>query len=120
MSKICIADDDADIIGILQMMLQTRGHEVIATTNPTDLLTMGDENPDLVILDLWMSGIDGRDILTSLRSQESTKHIPIVFMSANASLREIAAEYHADDFIEKPFDMSFMLNKIQEVISRSK
>lgn len=119
MSKIFIADDDADIIDILKLMLQTQGYQVEATTKATDILDHSGEKPDLIILDLWMSGTDGRDIFTQLRQKDHTKHIPVVFMSANSRLKEIASEYQVDDFIEKPFDMNFMLNKIKEVLERS-
>lgn len=117
MSKIFIADDDPDIIDILKLMLQTRGHQVQATTRAADIFDCAGDKPDLIILDLWMSGSDGRDIFTRLREQELTQNIPVIFMSANSRLREIAAEYAVDGFIEKPFDMNFMLNKITEVLA---
>jgi DNA-binding response OmpR family regulator len=71
------------------------------------------------MLDLWMSGTDGRDIFTQLRRQDQTKNIPVVFMSANSRLKEIAAEYNVDDYIEKPFDMVFMLDKVKNLLARS-
>jgi len=120
MSKIFIVDDDPDILDILKMMLQIQGYQVQATTNATDVLAITDPKPDLVILDLWVSGNDGRDIFTQLRRLEHTKQIPVVFMSANSRLKEIAAEYAVDDFIEKPFDMAYMLDKINEVLTRSR
>lgn len=119
MSNIYIVDDDPDILAILKMMLQTQGYEVKATTNANDILSCsGDEN-DLIMLDLWMCGIDGRDIFTQLRRQDHTKKIPVVFMSANSRLKEIAAEYQVDDYIEKPFDMSFMLDKVKSILTRN-
>lgn len=120
MQKILIADDDQDIVDILKMMLQTQGYQVQITTYAPDVLDCAADLPDLIILDLWMSGNDGRDIFTRLRQQEQTKNIPVVFMSANSRLEEIAAEYAVDDFIEKPFDMQYMLNKVKEVLERKK
>jgi len=119
MSKIFIADDDLDILEILKMMLQTRGYQVEATTNATDILNCKGDRPDLILLDLWMSGTDGRDIFTRLRQQENTKKIPVIFISANSRLKDIAAEYAVDDFIEKPFDMNFMLNKVKGILECS-
>jgi DNA-binding response OmpR family regulator len=119
MSTIFIADDDADIGEILKMMLQMKGYVVEVTTQATDIFTYKG-TPDLIILDLWMSGYDGREIFTRLQQQEHTKDIPVVFMSANSRLQEIAAEYAVDDYIEKPFDMNAMLNKIEELLARNK
>jgi DNA-binding response OmpR family regulator len=119
MSRIYIVDDDPDILAILEMMLQTNGYQVKSTTNPADVLLCSDDSHDLIMLDLWMSGTDGRDIFTRLRQQEETKNIPVVFMSANSRLKEIAEEYNVDDYIEKPFDMVFMLDKVKGVLARS-
>jgi DNA-binding response OmpR family regulator len=120
MRKIFIADDDADIVDILKMMLQTQGYQVQTTTHAPDVLNCANNLPDLIILDLWMLGNDGRDIFTRLRQQDYTKDIPVVFMSANSRLKEIAAEYAVDGFIEKPFDMNCMLNKVKEVLEKNK
>jgi len=119
MSRIYIVDDDPDIVEILRMMLQTQGYQVKATTNPTEILACTGDKHDLIMLDLWMSGTDGRDILTLLRLQERTRDIPVIFMSANSRLKEIAAEYDVDDYIEKPFDMAFMLDKIKDLLARN-
>lgn len=120
MRKIFIADDDADIVEILKLMLQTQGYQVQTTTHAPDVLDCAGNLPDLIILDLWMSGNDGRDIFKRLRQQEHTKNIPVVFMSANIQLKEISGEYGVDDFIEKPFDMQYMLGKIKDVLEKSK
>lgn len=120
MNRIFIADDDPDIVEILNLMLQTQGYRVQTTTHAPDVLGCTADETDLIILDLWMSGSDGRDMFTRLREQESTKNIPVVFMSANSRLKEIAEAYGVDDFIEKPFDMNYMLAKIKEVLGRKK
>jgi DNA-binding response OmpR family regulator len=119
MSRIYIVDDDPDIVEILRMMLQTQGYQVKATTNPADILACTGDKHDLIMLDLWMSGIDGRDVFTRLREQKATRDIPVVFMSANSRLKEIAEEYEVDDYIEKPFDMAFMLDKIKDLLARN-
>ncbi|MES2850268.1 MAG: response regulator [Bacteroidota bacterium] len=114
MKKIFIADDDSDILEVLKIMLQIKGYEVEATSNANENFISNAAKADLVILDLWMSGIDGRTVCKALRAAEQTKHIPIIFMSANSSLKEIAKEYNVD-YIEKPFEMSYLLNKVQRL-----
>ena len=116
MKKIFIADDDPDILEILSMMLKLRGYDVEASTNATDIFSKPGIPADLVLLDLWMSGIDGRDIYTKMKETENTKHIPVIFISANSRLPEIADEYKVNGFISKPFDMNQLFTKVDEVL----
>jgi len=119
MKKIFIADDDPDILEILRMMLSSRGYEVEASTNATDIFSKPGTPADLVLLDLWMSGIDGRDIYTKLKENENTKNIPVIFVSANSRLPEIADEYKVNGFISKPFDMNQLFTKVHEVLHQN-
>lgn len=116
MKKIFIADDDPDILEILSMMLTLRGYDVEASTNATDIFSKPGIPADLVLLDLWMSGIDGRDIYTKMKETENTKHIPVIFISANSHLPEIADQYKVNGFIAKPFDMNQLFKKVHEVL----
>jgi DNA-binding response OmpR family regulator len=111
--KIFIADDDDDILSILALMLKTKGYEVQACTNANKVFDQRDKPPDLILLDIWMSGIDGRDICNRLKNDAALKHVPVIFVSANARLEEIALECKASDYISKPFEMDYLLDKIQ-------
>lgn len=116
MKKVFVADDDRDILDILQMMLSSRGYKVYATTNAMDIFSEQAELPDIILLDIWMSGLDGRDVFVKLKETERTKNIPVIFISANSRLAEIAAEHNADGFIAKPFEMSQLFEKVHEVL----
>src|SRR6187399_479517 len=103
MKKIFIAEDDEDILGILRIMLGNHGYEIIQSNDPGDIFrNEKNELPDLILLDIWMSGIDGRDICGQLKKNERTKTIPVIFISANSNIEEISKEYGADGFISKP------------------
>src|SRR5437868_2536361 len=115
--KIFIADDDRDILQIMLMMLQTKPYEVEITTNPANIFNKVDDLPDLILLDIWMSGVDGREICGQLKKNERTKNIPVVFISANSNIKNIAEQYHADDYISKPFEMDYFLNKIDDILA---
>lgn len=107
--KVYIADDDPDILEVLTIILEDKGFRV--TTSPDGKsLNKLTEVPDLVLLDVRMSGSDGSEICRELKSREGTKNIPVVLISANRNLTEIAKDCGADDFISKPFD-------IKEIIS---
>ena len=117
-TKIFIADDDPDILEILQLMLRTRGYQVQVSHTANELFDLAQhELPDLILLDIWMSGIDGRDICARLKNDEHTKHIPVLFISANSNIEAIAKEYCADGFITKPFDMDVLLNKVNDMLA---
>jgi CheY-like chemotaxis protein len=118
--KIFIADDDRDILDIMNIMLQTRKYEVEATTNGTDIFKYEEALPDLILLDIWMSGIDGREICRQLKSNTLTKNIPVVFISANSNIKNIAEQYQADDFIAKPFEMNYFLDKVDNLLHPEK
>lgn len=115
--KIFIADDDVDILSILQLMLQTKGYTVHATTNANDIFNYKNDLPDLILLDIWMTGgIDGREVCTRLNENELLKNIPVVFISANSGIKEMAEEYHVQDYIAKPFEMKYLLDKVHDIL----
>src|ERR1700756_1597415 len=114
--KIFIADDDADILSILELMLQTKGYTVHATTNANDIFKYEKDLPDLILLDIWMTGVDGRDVCTHLKENDRMKDIPVVFISANSGIKEITEQYHAQDYIAKPFEMKYLLNKVHDIL----
>jgi CheY-like chemotaxis protein len=111
--KIFIADDDPDILEILKLMLQTRDYVVTTTTNANDIFGYDPGDlPDLIILDIWMCGLDGRDICDMLKKEKKTRHIPVIFISANSNIEEISKEHNARGFVAKPFEMDQLLDTI--------
>jgi DNA-binding response OmpR family regulator len=103
--KILIAEDDEGILDAMKIMLELEGYEVKATRDGKTLYDMKEELPDLLLLDIWMSGMDGRDICKYLKSRESTEHLPIILMSASKDTGKMAREVGADNFLEKPFEI---------------
>jgi DNA-binding response OmpR family regulator len=117
--KIFIADDDADILSILQLMLQTKGYTVHATPNANDIFNYDHDFPDLILLDIWMTEVDGREVCARLKENDLMKNIPVVFISANSGIKEITTQYHAQDCIPKPFEMLYLLNKVHNILFNS-
>ena len=111
--KIIIADDDPGILDAVGIMLEFEGYDVQCVPNGSDLLTIENELPDLLLLDIWMSGVDGRDVCKHLKQQKSTSKIPIVMISASKDIERSAMEAGADDFLAKPFDIEDLLQKIE-------
>jgi len=109
-----IADDDPDILDSLQQILESEGYAVETSANGETVDKIHKFLPDLLLLDIWMSGIDGRDICKALKSDPKTQHIPIIMVSANNDSKRIAKSAGADDFVAKPFDMHEILAKVAQ------
>ena len=113
--KILVVDDDPDILDALQFMLEDAGYEVTTTEKGDYAENLHDTNgglPDVIILDVLLSGKDGRLICQRLKDQEETRHIPIIMISAHPNARQSVKAVGADDFVAKPFDMDELLAKI--------
>lgn len=114
--KILIADDDPAILEVLTLFLEEVGYEVETMNEGLTPQAFEHSYPDMLLLDIWMSGWNGRDICRSLKSKEETRHLPILLVSANRETERIAREAGANDFIAKPFDLDVLLEKIERWI----
>jgi DNA-binding response OmpR family regulator len=117
--KILVADDDQGILDALKMLLEEVGYEVNTISDGETMRSVKNYYPDLLLLDIWMSGVDGRDICRQLKAQEKTKRIPIIMISANRDTEQIAKDAGADDFISKPFQMEELLEKVAKYVATS-
>jgi len=116
--KVMIADDDPGILDAVEAMLEFGGYQVSSTPNGATLLDIKENFPDLLLLDIWMPGTDGRDVCKYLKAQERSKNMPIIMISASTELEKSAKEAGADDFLEKPFDMDELLQKIDYYLTK--
>lgn len=111
--KIIVVDDDPGILYAMQLLLEEEGYEVTALDRGDTLENLAASDvPDVILLDMLLSGKDGRDITRHLKSQEATKNIPIIMFSAHPSLPKEAAAAGADDYIAKPFKIDALLEKV--------
>jgi DNA-binding response OmpR family regulator len=113
--KILVVDDDADILDALRLVLEDAGYEVTTTEKGEYAENLRDTNgglPDVLLLDVLLSGKDGRLICQKLKSQEETRHIPIIMMSARPNAKQSAKAIGADNFLAKPFDIVELLTTV--------
>jgi DNA-binding response OmpR family regulator len=113
--KILVVDDDLDILDAMRFMLEYAGYKVTTSEKGEYAENLHDTNgglPNVIILDVLLSGKDGRLICQKLKSQEETKHIPIIMMSAHNNAKRSVTMVGADDFLAKPFDVDELLAKI--------
>lgn len=118
--KILIVDDDLDILAVMQLLFKTRGYDVVTISRGEEVFDrIKTFHPNLILLDVLISGNDGRDICRRLKSQSSTKTIPVVMFSANPKAAETIQEYGADDFIHKPFEVTELLQTLNKHLDKS-
>jgi DNA-binding response OmpR family regulator len=118
MKRILVADDNPAILDSLKIMLEDEGYEVSITEDGAVAQNMQPPFPDLLLLDVWMSGIDGRDVCKRLKGASATQKVPVIIMSATKDIVQIAADAGADDYISKPFQMSHLLETVARHINQ--
>ncbi|MDQ1393299.1 MAG: hypothetical protein QOF30_2276 [Acidimicrobiaceae bacterium] len=111
---VLVIDDDPVIVKLLQVNFEIEGYTVISAENGmTGLTRARDDQPDLIILDVMMPGMDGLDVARSLKGAPETQSIPIILLSAKAQANDVARGREvADDYITKPFDPLELLDRV--------
>lgn len=115
--RITVADDDPGILDAVGMFLALEGYEVNATLNGNNIFNL-QQLPDIYVLDIWMSGADGRELCKKLKKDTLTKNIPVILVSASNDLKQSAETAGADDFLAKPFEIDTLLAKIKNCLHK--
>ncbi|MBD3315140.1 MAG: response regulator, partial [Chitinivibrionales bacterium] len=120
--NVLLIDDDAEAIEIVKMILGGAFDIIVAETGESGLVKAFEEKPSLILLDLYLPGLNGCRICRLLKSQEETRTIPIAFFSAGTQNEEIQQAFAsgADDFIVKPFGGRELLEKIWRLLMKKK
>ncbi len=121
--KILVVEDEKDISELVQYNLTREGYRVIATDNGEKALDfVKKESPDLLILDLMLPGIDGLEVCKILKRDESTRHIPIIMLTAKGEETDIVVglQLGADDYVTKPFSPKVLVARIKTILRRPK
>lgn len=119
MSQILLVDDEPSLIAVLEPVLEAAGHSVRIASDGTQALRMAaDLDPEVVLLDLGLPDIDGKDVLHALRA---TSAVPIIVISArHQEAEKIAAlDLGADDYVNKPFEIGELMARIRAAIRRN-
>ncbi len=115
--KLLIADDSVDLLELMDLFLSEKGYEVKCASNKKLLFNaLKNYVPDVIILDVFIDNVDGRELCKKLRSEEKTKNTPIIIFSANPYAIANYKSFGANDFIEKPFSLENVVVKIQSVL----
>jgi DNA-binding response OmpR family regulator len=117
--RVAVVDDDRDIRDGLKTALSDEGYDVTVVPNGLRLLSaLQVDKPDLIVLDVMMSWIDGFELCRAMKRNADYAKIPVVFVSAKSSPADIqhGLACGAVDYIAKPFDLPLLLDKIEQII----
>jgi DNA-binding response OmpR family regulator len=119
--RVLVVEDDPDIRDLVRYRLERAGFEVtVAADGETGLRLAQEEPPDLAILDIMLPKLDGYEITRRLRSDERTRALPVIMLTARAQDDDLARGFAvgADDYLRKPFSPQELRSRVAAVLAR--
>lgn len=117
--KILVVDDEADVVRSTRMLLNQMGYDCIGLTDAALVPdTAAAEQPDLILQDLIMPNMDLAKFLQRLQKNPATARIPVVFFSASEDLPDVAAEYDAAGYLQKPFSEQSLVEVLAHAMGK--
>ena len=118
--KILIVDDSKDILEGMKMFLEIKNYEVKTTVTAHNIQNdIAEFNPDLLILDIYLSGFDGRELCRKLKADKNTNHLKVILFSAASNALDDYKTFGADDCLEKPFGLNDISAKIELLLKEN-
>ncbi|AYL94079.1 response regulator [Mucilaginibacter celer] len=118
MRRILAVDDDKDILDIIRYILEESGYEVSVLADGKDFFDRVEKfTPDLILLDIMLGSLDGRELCRKLKENSETRAIPVILVSASHNPGKLNQAGAPDDFIAKPFDIDDLLGSISRQLN---
>src|SRR4030042_248559 len=120
-NKILIIKDDPTSLRLIEYALKQRGYQVLTTLNGLEgIITAQKEEPDLIMLDIMLPGIDGFEVCRRLHAGSQTARVPILIISAKTQKEDINAGFRAgaDDYLPKPASPTEIINRVESLLSK--
>ena len=119
--KILVADDDTDLLSLLQIVLHKKYDVITAQDGKKALELIKSESPDIIVLDIMMPKLNGLDLCLMLKNDEQYKDIPIIMITATTYQSGLPDGFWkigtgSDEFITKPFDPQIVAGKIDSIV----
>lgn len=118
--KIMLIDDNPHILEAIELILTTEDYQVHSLTRVDNILKdVKLVKPALILLDLLLSGRNGKEVAATLKTNKDTQHIPIVIISAHPGAEKAAMQAGVDGFLAKPFDISDLLQLVEKFTTKN-
>jgi len=119
--RVVYIEDEQEMVELVRLILSRKGFEVIGAYGGQEgLKKVQQENPDLVLLDLMMPDMDGWEVYQQMKSGETTRHIPVIVVTAKAQSIDKVLGLHiakVDDYISKPFSPQELVDSVEKVLA---
>jgi len=118
---VLIADDDADILGLVEFRLNAAGYEAVRAEDGREALRLACELvPDIAVLDVTMPFLDGYEVTEQMRKDDAMKGIPVILLTARVQEADVQRGFDAgaDDYVKKPFSPQELRSRVQAVLGR--
>jgi len=117
LKRILVVDDDPDILEVFQLALEAEHYQVYPLLSPRYIFkTIKEFNPDLIILDIMLNGMDGRAVFKELKLNAETENIPVIMASARYDESYVTSQkLHPEEYLEKPFNITDLLQKVNKL-----
>ena len=116
--KVLLIEDDKDIRDTIIYALREHQFEVIDSEDAKILKKLDEINPDLILLDNWLtdwkSDANGQQLSKEIKSNPATSHIPVVIVSAVSNIKEVADAAMADGYLKKPFELTELFDIVHK------
>ena len=120
MIKVLIIDDDPDVRTVMNVLMKKNGFEVETASRREDALEkLNRFHPSVILLDVLLSGYDGRDLCKEIKSSVRLKNIPVIMFSAHPGASENFSSYGADAFITKPVNTDALISEVRKLTKAS-
>ncbi|MEE8114431.1 MAG: response regulator [Nitrososphaerales archaeon] len=117
---IMVVDDEQDMVDLIKTTLEAKGYGVQPAYNGQEAFNLlGEQKPDLIILDIFMPQMDGLEVLVRLRENPGTASIPVILLTTKMEYKDILEGYQigANYYIPKPFTKNQLLDGVNSILS---
>ncbi len=111
--NVVVIEDDRDILDLIEYILVDEGYNVIGYNRLEQAEKILEQQPSVILLDNRLANGYGKSLCLSLKTNEETKHIPVIMVSASGGLEQIANTCKADAFLAKPFDLEDLVSMVK-------
>src|ERR1019366_8901400 len=121
MAKILVVDDDKPILEVVKTILEKEGYDVETISDWPDVFEkIKNYKPDLVILDIFIAGADGRVICKDLKKSKATTHIPVILFSVTKRLEDYTKDSNAQGYLKKPFNTTELIDIVKNFAANTR
>jgi DNA-binding response OmpR family regulator len=113
--RVLVVDDDASILEALELTFEAFGYRTRCLAAADKVYaTVKDFKPDVIVLDVLLSGFDGKEVCKKLKADKTTRGVPVIMVSAHPDMAMSARASGANDFLEKPFELDSLIKKVEQ------